>query len=545
MRPTTVFALHYARLLSHLIHDPGNQDVHRKTVDELLSASSEPVTLSWDNWQLIVDDEVLPPSLPGVSDVVARMAAHGVRQIAIIARPDPAHVLGAIWILAREPKIGDGGATAVENLSKLGASSVEFLPVSAPIPRLQPRVAPPVDSPAAAPVQRPTPAPSLDGIGLALDDFEISEGARPQRSPAMTPTATDTIERGEGMYRQFTSAVHETPELIIARLRSGGDDARLMRTLESLATVTETALAAKNVATAAKLIAELILTEERTTAPNAKRACTLTLRRLATSSFFSALANDLPNHRELRPTYMPIFSRFAEDGVEALLEQLVYAELAKDRRVLFDAIVELGKGQPMLLRMLTDDRWYVVRNAVELLGEMKAHQAEKAIIDCLRHPEARVRRSATVALTHIGTRTALAAVRDAMRDASAEVRLQVCVALSTQKEAALLPTIVDALDKEEDVEVQRALLTALGRIGTVDAVKRLASFAEPEGRLFRRKSTATRLAAVKALAEARTPDAIGILQDLSNDRDRDVRDAATRGLNGRVTPRGMPAQRAW
>jgi HEAT repeat protein len=59
--------------------------------------------------------------------------------------------------------------------------------------------------------------------------------------------------------------------------------------------------------------------------------------------------------------------------------------------------------------------------------------------------------------------------------------------------------------------------------------------AEPDGRLFKRKPAAFRIAAVSALGDARTPAALTALQELTNDRDKDVRDAAARALG--QTPR--------
>ena len=55
--------------------------------------------------------------------------------------------------------------------------------------------------------------------------------------------------------------------------------------------------------------------------------------------------------------------------------------------------------------------------------------------------------------------------------------------------------------------------------------------AQPAGRLFGRKPVAKRLAAVDALRLAGTPAAIGTLQGLANDGDKQVRAAAVAALN--------------
>src|SRR3712207_8834830 len=91
-------------------------------------------------------------------------------------------------------------------------------------------------------------------------------------------------------------------------------------------------------------------------------------------------------------------------------------------------------------------------------------------------------------------------------------------------------TLVRALEHEEEEDVQFAILAALGKVATQDAVNRLVKAAEPDGVLFRRKSTAYRVAAVRALGEARTPVAAAALRMLLNDRDREVRLAVAAAL---------------
>jgi len=54
--------------------------------------------------------------------------------------------------------------------------------------------------------------------------------------------------------------------------------------------------------------------------------------------------------------------------------------------------------------------------------------------------------------------------------------------------------------------------------------------AEAEGRFFKKKATAYRVAAVAALGEARTPAAMAALATLSEDRDKEVREAAQRAM---------------
>src|SRR5688500_4402193 len=181
--------------------------------------------------------------------------------------------------------------------------------------------------------------------------------------------------------------------------------------------------------------------------------------------------------------------------------------------------------------MLGDARWHVVRDAAELLGEMKAAEAEGPLTPLLRHSDERVRRAAAHALVQIGTGTAVRAVQRA-GESAAEVREEAASALGRRRgERTSATTLVRALENEEEEDVQFAILAALGKVATQDAVNRLAKAAEPDGVLFRRKSTAYRVAAVRALGESRTPVAAAALRTLLNDRDRDVREAVKAALD--------------
>jgi HEAT repeat protein len=62
-------------------------------------------------------------------------------------------------------------------------------------------------------------------------------------------------------------------------------------------------------------------------------------------------------------------------------------------------------------------------------------------------------------------------------------------------------------------------------------VQKLTKSAEAaSGFLKSKKNSGLRIAAVQALGEARTPGALTALQSLSNDKEKDVRDAVARAI---------------
>jgi HEAT repeat protein len=225
---------------------------------------------------------------------------------------------------------------------------------------------------------------------------------------------------------------------------------------------------------------------------------------------------------------MAVLARAGEDGADALIEQLATAQNSGERRVYFDSLITLNAGVTALIHMLGDARWYVARNAADLLGEMNTPEAEVPLADALKHDDDRVRRAAANSLAKIGTPNAMRALHDALHDTSPQVRLQAAAGLASRKGLKTSGTLIKALDDEQDAEVQYALLYALGKVATSDAIQKLIRAAEPEGRLFKKKASAYRVAAVQALADSRTPAGIAAVQALANDKDKEVKDAVSR-----------------
>jgi HEAT repeat protein len=387
---------------------------------------------------------------------------------------------------------------------------VDFVPVSAPEPTVS---APTTEDADAEP-------PAL------LDHFELNElGVVTPTPPTAAPALAARTTRA--------ASPDDAPESLIEQLRAARNIESLLPPLNALVTIIRTAVAARKISEAALIVAEMIGAERASPVDGARRSFTMALRSITDSAFISALAAELPRSREQRARYMTIFARCGDEAVDVLLDQLAYAELAKDRRVLFNVIAELGLGVPTLIRMLSDDRWYVVRNAAELLGRISAMAAEEPLAKVLRHKEARVRRSAALALAKLGTPGAITALRDAIGDPKPEVRLHAILAVADRREPGIVAAVVRALDAEKDMEVQAAILAVLGKIGTPVAVRRLIAAAADDGKLFRRRPTPMRVAAVRALAEAQTPEAVAAIQSLTNDRDKEVRDSAAKGLAAR------------
>src|SRR6185369_13539948 len=124
---SVTFARHYSRLVWLLLHETSNVDEQKASLRALVTVAKDgAVTLSSDGADLAANGNDVPGVLSGVTDVVRRMTAHGVREIVFDAAAAPAGVLGSARILAGDASVGDGGVGAEAKLTALGAPGVRF-----------------------------------------------------------------------------------------------------------------------------------------------------------------------------------------------------------------------------------------------------------------------------------------------------------------------------------------------------------------------------------------------------------------------------------
>ena len=358
-----------------------------------------------------------------------------------------------------------------------------------------------------------------------------SEPRRPL--PGVPAIRDESIRIIEGAIK-IKSLASMSDDEMIEQLQTSATPQQIIRLLDELTEVAEARAREQRWEVVARIF-DTFIRKEAAAEHNAelRRAYTIGIRRLTTPTLLRGIAGLLPRRRDLRDALHDVMLRLGADGAEALIDLLTTADSLTDRRAYLAALVKCRDAVPTLIHLLGDNRWYVARNATDLLGEMRAQEAESALLGVVNHHEERVRRSVATALARLGTQRAIQAVQQMFHDPVPEVRMHAVQGLGNTKSPRVVPVLAHALDAETDPEVQAVILAALGRQATDEAVARLLKAAEPEGRLFKRKPTALRVSAVQALAEANTPSALAALRRFAEDREREVRDTAARALRPR------------
>lgn len=543
------FARHFARLVQMLLIEGNAFERQLATLRSLVTVSEEgPITLILHDGQLLsANEEIVPSRFDGVDDLLAQLTAHCISEIEFRRNASPVDLLLAAKVLSLTVQPGNDGALALSLVRALDAQTIS---IKTDVPQTRLALA-------------ATPGLTVEGASAGiLGDF-LSTMVPMANPSGRTAASSADAENDEELVAG--SIVREDPEAMFAAFSTSGTPAGSMaRLFEQLDRAREAPVVAGHLETLVKLATDasgkdrvdivadvfygLVRREVGIQDKISRRHYALAIRRLCIPRVLKCISELLPRRRENYEQYMAIFVRSEDDGVEALVDALISAPSITDRRIYYDSLLRMHTGVRTLVHMLGDPRWFVVRNAIELLGEMRVGEADVELEKMLEHRDDRVRTAAAGALAKLGPGAAAKGLRGALRDAPEAVRERAAEAIALQRSGSV-ESIVRALDREDDDRVQMAMISALGQLGSAQAVDKLMTIARTDkGLLNKRRSTSMRVAAVYALGAVKTSSALVALQTLLRDKEKAVRGAASWVMMGRKRESGKfptPADTAY
>jgi hypothetical protein len=462
------------------------------------------------------DQTEVPVGRGEVAALHDHLRAHGVGEIRLQVGLMTSTLLSLIRILAAPP----GTYGSFDHLTaRLDAAGCGVVPVL-----------PPPDEVAALPAEGATPASPPEAVPPAASPAPPDSRLRPKEDDEghLSDLGPDALSEAQVGMMHFvtmqTRAIGPTDELVHSLAEAKSEEAITESLNQLIAAGEEAARRAdwKEVLATAHGLVQLEGTAKD------HRGFIIALRRLLPRSVLERIAQ-LASHGTLKTQAIAVLRRMGADGTEVLLHALVNAEDITERRAYFNALREMTEGSELLIHMLSHDQWFVVRNVADLCGELRLESAVPALAKQSAHSDERARRAVAGALARIGGSAAVEPLRRALRDPSPGVRLEATKSLDGRKNRNLAMSLAVAADEESKPDVQREMYLALGRIASNEAIQALRKAAEPGGRLFHRKPTAVRLAAVAGL-HAAGPSAANVLKELLKDDDREVREAVERSL---------------
>ncbi len=529
--PHTI-ARHFARLVELTLHEPQAGEEQVDALRTLVDATATGrVAFETRDWQLFVNG-ASAMSLPGAEDLTSQLIGHSILELRIEQSATPFDLVCIARILCSAPVPGDDGRSVERLLDRLGVESVSVK----------------AEQPAEA-IRRTSVVTPSAGVATVIDSdiFKLFLTGSAQENGCEPPPVEGSGEVLTDNDPAFFEALsvdelaRATPAKLFAELDNalGKRSGTAMRYVDALVKIATSAATANQYEMAADILGEFVEREDATRDRSRRRLLGVAIRRLCTPHVLGCVTALLPLQRENEDRYMRIIERAEDSGSEALVDALIAAPSVSERRTYFDALLKLNSGVRTLMFMLGDHRWFVVRNAVELLGEMRVADADAELARLLDHGDDRVRTAAAAALAKIGTSGAMKALMKGVRESTdAPPRDRVGDDLSYTLRGQSVDALTRTLEREEDSRVHMAVLTALAQLGTAEAVQRLARIASADNSLFRKTAdTPLRVAAVRALGQVNHPAATAALQTLSRDKAQEVRGAAAWILMGRRNAR--------
>jgi len=183
-----------------------------------------------------------------------------------------------------------------------------------------------------------------------------------------------------------------------------------------------------------------------------------------------------------------------------------------------------------LASLVEDGRWFVQRNAAQLLGRIGSVECVPLLQPLLRRSDPRVARAAVSALGVIPDPAAARAIHTILRSATGEVRAAVIDALVGDRDARVVPMLArivgesEALGKDHVVVLET--LTALGAVGSDDGVVPIATAIQVRSFWQRKKTRAIKQHGVDALARIGSDRANAALEEAATTGDRQLKPLA-------------------
>ncbi len=245
------------------------------------------------------------------------------------------------------------------------------------------------------------------------------------------------------------------------------------------------------------------------------------------------LSEDLD--QKTRDTLAQIITFLGEKVNRRLMELLAEESSAHNRKLLSSLLVRGNTAAvPILLEYLLDDRWYVVRNAISILGEIRSQETLTHLTPLLEHKDLRVRREAIRAMTKIGGQRAINILLQTAVTGDQELRRQALLSLGAIKAASAVPTLIKLLKhsdwSQRSIELKKDAIRALGEIRTPDAIPELVRIATQKRLLRRKLNNELRIAATVALGDIADDSTRVTLEKLTNDRNPAIARAAAQSL---------------
>jgi len=328
-------------------------------------------------------------------------------------------------------------------------------------------------------------------------------------------------------------------EALLAKMEQEKDDARFQRSIQELIPMLRLQLIDERRTLVLRAILLLCrcatgkqYSKERQ--QNAAQA----LEQLATdetTDYLIAYMFTAETDQKTRDTLVQVLTFLGSQVANRLMEVLAKEKTAPKRKLLNEILTRIGvTALPIISGYLNDDRWYVVRNAIAILGDIRSQESLTQLTPLLQHDEIRVRRETIRALTKIGGGRAIKVLLQTAATADQELRRQAILSLGAIRAVDAVPTLLSLLKKSDwsqrAIDLKKDTIRALGEIRSPDAIPDLTRIVKKKRWMRRQLNDELRIAAATALGDLADESTRSVLENATHDRTAAVARAAAQAL---------------
>jgi HEAT repeat protein len=347
------------------------------------------------------------------------------------------------------------------------------------------------------------------------------------------------LEEGEEVDEAQAQAEALDMEKLLAQLEKEQNDSRFQNSLQQLIPLIRLQLSVERrpLILRAYLLLCRAATSKQSSADR-KQYAKLALGQLSSDEMTNYLVEfmfDEEVEQKTRNTLAQVIAYLGDKVAKRLMQMLASEESAVKRKILNDLLVRCGAVIiPIVHDYLHDDRWFVVRNAVSILGDIRSHESLAELSLLLQHDEVRVRRETIRALTRIGGKRAIKILLQTAVADDYDMRRQAILSLGAMRATAAAPTLLAIMNQkgwsQREVDLRKDTIRALGEIRAPEATPELIKILKKKRIMHRQLNDELRSAAAAALGDIADEDTRKILDKATNDRNTAVARAAAQAL---------------
>jgi len=282
-----------------------------------------------------------------------------------------------------------------------------------------------------------------------------------------------------------------------------------------------------NMASASLVLRALVVVNDAAKSPmssQSRREVSLeTLSQLATDDILSFIVDLLCEHAladEQRLHCLKIVDAFGTPLAHILMARLADERDQAIRKNLSESLIRLGRAAlPAVLPLLRDERWYVVRNATSIIGEIRDPATVEQLKPGLQHHDLRVRRETIRAMSRIGGNSVVGILLRTLQGEDQDLRRQAMLSLGAMKNPVAVSPLIHFVQHPDwrlkHLEGKKDAIRALGEIGSGDALPALTALALEKRFFYHSRHNELRAAAASAIGEIGGENAIRVLEKLS------------------------------